>query len=113
VPVRCSPTRLTPNASMAWSLAAVPNPRSPTTVAGGRPVHTTPAAFRASLGRLGGRALGALNILGTALDVYSYFQYEKPLADQGWTACTDQATGLPKIPVSLCPPTAAGGPPVG
>jgi hypothetical protein len=26
VPVRCSPTRFTPNAAIAWSLAAVPNP---------------------------------------------------------------------------------------
>jgi hypothetical protein len=38
VPVRYSPTRFMPNASIAWSLAAVPKPRSPTTVPGGRPV---------------------------------------------------------------------------
>jgi hypothetical protein len=41
VPVRCNPTRLTPSASIAWSLAAVPNPRSPTTVPGGQPVSAT------------------------------------------------------------------------
>jgi hypothetical protein len=32
------PNRLTPSASTAWSLAAVPNPRLPTTVAGTRSV---------------------------------------------------------------------------
>ena len=55
VPVRCSPTRLTPNAATAWSLAAVPNPRSPTTVPGGRPVTAmTRATAGISRGASGG-----------------------------------------------------------
>jgi hypothetical protein len=41
VPVRCSPMRWTPRSATAWSLAAVPNPRSATTVPGSRPVLAT------------------------------------------------------------------------
>jgi hypothetical protein len=74
---------------------------------------TTPSALKALRGRLGGfggKALGVLNAVGMVLDVYNYFTYEKPLMDQGWTGCTDPGTGLPKIPLSLCPPGGNGMP---
>src|SRR5207244_3330389 len=55
VPVRCNPTRLTPSSARARSLAAVPKPRSPTTVPGARPVTaTTRSTAGTSWGASGG-----------------------------------------------------------
>jgi hypothetical protein len=53
MPLRGNPMCLTPSAVSAWSLAAVPNPRSPTTVAGARPMSaTTGCADGSSYGRV-------------------------------------------------------------
>jgi hypothetical protein len=41
VPLRCNPIRATPSSASSRSLAALPNPRSPTTVPGARPVIAT------------------------------------------------------------------------
>jgi RHS repeat-associated protein len=72
----------------------------------GTRVAGTPVEF----GRIFGRALSVLNLVGLALDVYNYFHTEKPLMDRGWQPCMDPKTGTYKIPISLCPPGSNGGP---
>jgi len=55
-----------------------------------------------------GKVMSLISVLGLIFDAYNYFAVEKPLMDRGWTMCFDPATGLPKVPTSLCPPGANG-----